>query len=68
MLVLPSAFDRCGIALGLFLLSGFAASATMSLHLLSEAADRVGRPASFKKICYASAPGFSVVFDLAIAI
>ncbi|KAL1528762.1 hypothetical protein AB1Y20_010092 [Prymnesium parvum] len=68
MLGLPSAFAQCGLLVGLLLLGLFAATATTSLHLLSEAADRVGRPATFKTMCEASMPGFSLVFDLAIGI
>lgn len=68
MLGLPSAFAKCGIFVGFIMLFLFAAAATFSLHLLSECADRVGRPATFKRMCEAATPGFSVLFDGAIGI
>ena len=68
MLGLPSAFASCGLLVGYMMLVLFAMSATYSLHLLSECADRVGRPATFHKLCDAAMPGFSVIFDGAIAI
>ena len=60
MLGLPSAFASCGLVIGYLMLVLFAMSASYSLHLLSECANRVGRPASFHKLCDAAsthAPG-----------
>ena len=57
MLGLPHAFALCGYVIGNVLLVVFGCLAVISLHLLSEAADRAGRPASFYNVAEAAVPG-----------
>lgn len=68
MLGLPAAFGGCGYVAGCLMIFLFAGSATFGLHLLSEAANFVGRPATFHKVADAALPGFGLLFDAAIAI
>lgn len=68
MLGLPAAFGQCGYVTGTVFILCFAVCACTGLHLLSEAADLVGRPSSFNRLANAAVPGGGVFFDLAIAI
>eukprot|EP00965_Chrysotila_dentata_P106781 3527560-Pleurochrysis_carterae.AAC.1 len=68
MLGLPHAFALCGALTGSIMLVCFAGCGILGLHLLAEAADLSGRPASFKSVADAALPGCSVLFELAIAI
>mmetsp|Transcript_39714 Transcript_39714/g.104885 ORF Transcript_39714/g.104885 Transcript_39714/m.104885 type:complete len:479 (-) Transcript_39714:273-1709(-) len=68
MLGLPAAFAGCGYVIGIVMVIGFATCAIFGLHLLSEAANIVGRPATFHKVADAAVPGFGMLFDAAIAI
>lgn len=68
MLALPYAMAGCGYVGGVIFIVLFASSATLGLHLLSEAANAVGRPATFHKVANAAIPGFGMLFDAAIAI
>lgn len=68
MLGLPAAFAGCGMVAGSLLILLFGGASILGLHLLSEAADIVGRPATFHKVAEAAMPGFGVLFDAAIAI
>ena len=68
MLGLPAAFAGCGMVMGSFLILLFASASVLGLHLLSEAADIVGRPATFHSVAEAALPGFGLLFDAAIAV
>ena len=68
ILGLPLALARVGIIPGLLMLVCFAALASLGLHLLTEAADRAGRPASFNAVAEAAIPGAGVLIDMAISI
>jgi len=68
MLGLPAAFGGCGYVVGTLMLCAFACASTFGLHLLSEAANFVGRPGTFHKVADAAMPGFGLLFDAAIAI
>lgn len=68
MLGLPAAFGGCGYVVGTLMLCAFACASTFGLHLLSEAANFVGRPGTFHKVANAAMPGAGLLFDAAIAI
>lgn len=70
MLGLPAAFASCGYGVGALMLCIFAFFSGMGLHLLSAAADIVGRPATFRSVAEAALPnsGLPYVIDAAIAI
>ena len=68
MLGLPHAFAMAGFVPGTLMLVVFAAFAAGGLHLLSEAANVSGRPASFYGVAEAAWPGAGLVIDLAIGI
>ena len=70
MLGLPAAFAACGYGIGALMLCTFAFFSGMGLHLLSAAADVVGRPATFRSVAEAALPGSGLpyVIDAAIAI
>lgn len=67
MLGLPFAFASCGWFVGPLMLVFFGLSAVLALVLLSESADRVGRPATFNAVAERAVPGAGIVFDAAIA-
>jgi len=54
MLGLPAAFGQCGYVTGTVFILSFAVCACTGLHLLSEAADLVGRPSSFNRLANAA--------------
>jgi amino acid permease len=64
MLGLPAAFGKCGYLIGTLFILCFAVCACTGLHLLSEAADLAGRPASFNRLANAAVPGGAIFFDL----
>ena len=68
MLGLPHAFAEAGFVPGTLMLLIFGAFSSLGLHLLSEAADRTGRPSTFYKVAEAAQPGAGLVIDVAIAI
>jgi len=68
MLGLPFAFASCGFLVGPLMLLAFAVCSSTALILLSECADRVGRPATFNSVAEKAIPGVGVIFDTAIAI
>lgn len=68
MLGLPAAFGACGYVTGTALVLIFGGCSCLGLHLLSEAADLAGRPATFNRLASAALPGGALFFDLAIAI
>ena len=68
MLGLPAAFAGCGYIAGVLGVLLFGGSAVLGLFLLSEAANLVGRPATFHSVANAAVPGFGHAFDAAIAI
>ena len=68
MLGLPFAFAACGYVVGSLLLGVFGACSVTALVLLSEAADYVGRPATFNSVAEMAIPGAGLIFDTAIAI
>ena len=68
MLGLPHAFAEAGFVPGTLMLFIFGAFSSLGLHLLSEAADRTGRPSTFYAVAEAAQPGAGLVIDVAIAI
>ena len=68
MLGLPHAFAMAGFVPGFLMLLIFGAFSSLGLHLLSEAADRAGRPASFYGVAEAALPGAGVAIDIAIGV
>ena len=68
MLGLPFAFAACGLLVGPLMLAGFACCSVIALTLLSECADRVGRPATFNTVAEKAWPGSGLAISLAVAI
>ena len=68
MLGLPFAFAACGYLVGPVMLVAFATCSTTALVLLSEAADKAGRPANFRSVSEMALPGAGVYIDIAVAI
>ena len=68
MLGLPHAFAEAGFIPGTFMLLLFGGFSALGLHLLSEAADRAGRPSSFYSVAHQARSGSGVFIDLAIGI
>ena len=68
MLGLPHAFATAGFLPGTAMLLIFGGFASLGLHLLAEAADRSGRPASFYGVAEAAVPGAGLAIDTAIGI
>lgn len=68
MLGLPHAFAEAGFIPGTIMLLVFGSFSALGLHLLSEAADRAGRPSSFYSVAHAARSGSGIFIDLAIGI
>ena len=68
MLGLPFAFAACGLAIGPVMLGVFACFSITALVLLSECADRVGRPATFNTVAEKAVPGSGLAISFAVAI
>ena len=69
MLGLPGAFARCGLVGGLVIMFVAAGLSVFGVHLISQAADRAGRPASFYSVATLTAgPKAGVLIDVLIAL
>ena len=69
ILGLPGAFSKSGLIGGIVLLVVFGVLSIFGVHLLCEAADRAGRPASFYSVALAAAGAKAgVVIDLLVLI
>ena len=68
MLGLPGAFAKWGILMGCIGLVVAGSAAGFALHLLSECADYVGRPAGFYQVAERAQPRLGIVIDFAVAI
>jgi amino acid permease len=68
MLGLPAAFSACGWAVGSILLFLFALPSAFGLQLLSDCADRVGRPSNLYAVAEAALPRAGLIIDIAISI
>ena len=66
ILALPYALAGTGLYPGAAFLLLSTAAAIISLHLLSESARTVGRPASFYSVCEAAFPRLSIFADLIV--